>query len=363
MKTKIFIVNLILIHLSCIAQPPDDIPDGILYDTVNPLIITDTTKWDTDDPAIWINPGHPFKSLIIGTDKNRDGALYVFDLKGKVIQVANGLEGPNNVDVAYGFPFNGEIIDIAIVTERLKHRIRIFRLPEMELIDKGDLIVFDGDLTRSPMGIALYKRPNDHAFYVFVSGKSGPEEGYIGQYQLKDSGDGKIEMKFVRQFGKFSGKKEIESIAVDTELGYVYYSDEKVGVRKYHADPDAIDANKELAIFATEGFTSDHEGISIYTLKKGKGYILVSDQQANRFWIYSREGSRGDPHNHRLLKIIKAATIKSDGSDVTSTSLPGFPSGLFVAMSNGKIFHFYDWRDIAGKNLKSKHSKNRNKSK
>lgn len=362
---KIYYSVIILIlsaYLSGIAQIPA-LPGDVPCTSITPRIITDTTKWDTDDPAIWINPGHPSKSLIIGTDKNRDGALYAFDLKGKVIQVVNGLEGPNNVDVAYGFPFNGETIDIAVVTERLKHRLRVLRLPEMELIDEGDLIVFDGDSARAPMGIALYKRPNAHAFYVFVSGKSGPEEGYIGQYQLKDGGDGKVEMEFVRQFGKFSGIREIESIAVDTELGYVYYSDEKAGVRKYHADPDATDAYKELAIFATEGFTRDHEGISIYKRGRKKGYILVSDQQANQFWIYSREGSRGNPHNHRLLKIIKVETIESDGSDVTCSSLPGFPFGLFVAMSNGKTFHFYDWRYIAGKNLKSKHSKNRNKSK
>ncbi len=41
----------------------------------------------------------------------------------------------------------------------------------------------------------------------------------------------------VRKFGLFSGKKEIESIAVDDALGYVYYSDEGYGVRKYYADP------------------------------------------------------------------------------------------------------------------------------
>ena len=43
-------------------------------------------------------------------------------------------------------------------------------------------------------------------------------------------------------------------------------------------------------------------------------------------------------------------TIESDGSDVTNVALPGFPKGLFVAMSNGKVFHFYSWDDIAGAN-------------
>ena len=350
-----FILTTGFLFMGCYAgftQQPD-IPEGIPYSVISPRVVTDTTKWDTDDPAIWINPKNPRKSLIIGTDKNSDGALFAFDLNGKIVKISCGLDRPNNVDIAYGFPFKGEKIDIAVVTERMKQRVRIFRLPELEPVDQGDLIVFEGDTKRAPMGVAIYKRMTDNAFFVLVGGKSGPEEGYIGQYQLEDGGKGKINMKFVRQFGKYSDKKEIESIAVDAELGYVYYSDEQVGVRKYHADPNVPDAEKELALFATQGFASDHEGISIYKLNKKTGYILVSDQQANRFWVYSREGSTGNPHDHRLLKIMKASTDESDGSDVTSYSLPGFSSGLFVAMSNGKTFHFYDWKDIAGNDLKS----------
>lgn len=333
------------------AQKPG-IPEGIPYSGIIPRIITDTTKWDTDDPAIWINKRNPGKSLIIGTDKNLDGALYAFDLKGKITAVSNKLHRPNNVDIAYGFPYKGKQIDIAVVTERLEQRIRVFRLPELEPIDQGDLVVFDGDKERAPMGIALYKRPKDDAFYVFVGGKSGPAEGYIAQYRLEESSPGKLGITLVRQFGKYSGIKEIESIAVDNELGYVYYSDEKAGVRKYHADPDVPGAEKELAMFATQGFASDHEGISIYKIDNKTGYILVSDQQADQFWIFPREGTKENPHDHPLLKIIKVAAVESDGSDVTSCPLPGFPAGLFVAMSNGKTFHYYDWKEIAGNELK-----------
>ncbi len=100
------------------------------------------------------------------------------------------MDRPNNVDIVYGFPFNGEKIDIAVVTERMKQRIRVFRLPELEPIDQGDLIVFDGDTERAPMGIALYKRPKDDAFFVLVGGKSGPEDGYIAQYLLEEISPG-----------------------------------------------------------------------------------------------------------------------------------------------------------------------------
>ncbi len=138
---------------------------------------------------------------------------------------------------------------------------------------------------------------------------------------------------------------------MDDELGYVYYSDEQTGVRKYYADPEK--GNAELALFAKDGFMRDHEGISIFELEDGTGYILVSDQEANKFHIFTREGTAENPHDHQLVKIIDISTISSDGSEVTSVYLnETFPNGLFVAMSEGKIFQLYDWRDIAGDELK-----------
>ena len=37
-----------------------------------------------DDPAIWVHPDDPAKSLVIGTDKQL--GLYVFDLEGRAVQ-------------------------------------------------------------------------------------------------------------------------------------------------------------------------------------------------------------------------------------------------------------------------------------
>ncbi len=350
-----FLVSLMSMALNGIGQINDNIP----ISKVEPRIITDTVKWDTDDPAIWINPKNRKKSLVIGTDKNTDGALYAFNLKGDIVKRAGGLRRPNNVDIAYDFKMNGHFIDIAVVTEREAQRLRIYSLPDLQVLDAGDLTVFDGDKTRAPMGIALYKRPTDSAIFAFVSGKSGPTQGYINQYRIGCDSNGKLELIPVRSFGRYSGKKEIESIAVDQELGYVYYSDETVGVRKYHADPDAVEADKELALFGTQGFTDDHEGISIYKTTDTTGYILVSDQQANQFRIFTREGTAANPHEHVLVKIIKVPAEQSDGNETTNISLPDFPAGMFVVMSQGKTFHYYSWEDIAGNDLKKCNYKNR----
>jgi myo-inositol-hexaphosphate 3-phosphohydrolase len=96
----------------------------------------------------------------------------------------------------------------------------------------------------------------------------------------------------------------------------------------------------------------DQEGISIYPVNDGTGYILVSDQSANQFKIYTREGLPGNPHNHRLVKTVDVSTQNSDGSEVSNAVFSDhFPAGLFVAMSDNQTFQIYSWTDIAGKDL------------
>nr|WP_250430041.1 phytase [Pontibacter ruber] len=328
----------------------------VSIESVDPEIVTDKVEHDTDDPAIWINPEDPSESLILGTDKDSDGALYVFDLKGNIIEdkVVDDLERPNNVDVEYGLKLEGRPVDIAVVTERYTRKLRIYSLPDMKPIDNGGIAVFKGESGsgyRDPMGISLYKSPNSGSIYVVVGRKDGPTNGtYLWQYLLEDDGDGEVKATLVRKFGDFSGKQEIESIAVDDELGYVYYSDEGIGVRKYHAEPSR--GNKQLALFANDDFEQDQEGISIYKVDKNTGYILVSDQQNNRFHIFPREGDNGDPHEHELIKIVKVEADDSDGSEITNVPLNDtFRSGLFVAMSTNRTFHYYSWNDIAGDDL------------
>lgn len=313
---------------------------------LQPRVVSEPTRHDTDDPAIWIDRADPAKSLVIGTDKHSDGALYAFDLRGKIVGRVGDLRRPNNVDLATGFRLGGRSVDLVVTTEREAQRLRVFSVPDLRPLDRGDLVVFGGERHRAPMGIALYTRPRDGALFAIVGGKSGPAQGYLAQYRLEDDGTGAVKMTWVREFGAYSGKKEIEAIAVDAELGYVYYADEQFGVRKYAADPDAPEAGRELAAFGLEDFKSDVEGISVFPIGVGRGYVIVSDQQRDAFNVYAREGAAGSPHDHRLLARVPVAAVESDGSDATSVELPGFPGGLFVVMSTDRRFHFYAMEDF-----------------
>lgn len=317
-------------------------------DALQPVAVTQVTPHDTDDPAIWIHPTDPSKSMILGTDKDSDGGLYAYDLEGVIVNKVTGLKRPNNVDVAYGLRMGDTVVDIAVLTERETKRIRIFSLPGLRVIDGGGIPVFEGEEGEdetAPMGLALYTRPADSAIFAIVGRKFGPTEGYLWQYRLEENG-GAVRADVVRKFARFSGEKEIEAIAVDNELGYVYCSDEGAGVRKYWADP-ALGNNEELALFAQGDMKDDHEGIAIYKSDDSTGYLLVSNQQANTFMVYSREGTAADPHRHERIAEVPVSTVECDGADVTAVNLGSrFPEGVFVAMSNGMTFHYYDWRDL-----------------
>lgn len=359
MKITLLKISACLALLSVLSCADKGSDNKVTDDAVKPVFITEPTKHDTDDPAIWVNPENIGESLIIGTDKNVDGALYVYDLEGKIQKekVVRGLKRPNNVDIEYGLEIGDKVVDIAVTGERITHNMRVFSLPDMKAIDGGGIPVFvgqSGEETRDLMGVSLYKRPSDGAIFAIMGRKTGPTDGtYLWQYRLNGNADGTVSAELVRKFGKFSGKKEIESIAVDDELGFVYCSDEGVGVRKYYADPDK--GNDELALFANKEFAYDNEGISIYDAGNGRGYILVSDQQANEFHIYPREGSGGNPHSHPLIKQAKVSTNESDGSEMSSLAFnENFPNGLFVAMSDDRTFHLYRWEDIAGDLFKKK---------
>ena len=307
---------------------------------IEPDVITEKTINDTDDPAIWINKEDASKSIVFGTDKETNGAIYAFNLEGKILEdkTIRNIKRPNNVDVAYDFVLNDSTTtDVIVFTEREKKQIRLFSVPDMKPLDNGGFKVFEEEVNEEfklPMGIALYSSPNDKSLYAVVGRKLGPENGYLYQYRIMADTLGVVNTSLVRKFGAFSGKKEIEAIAVDSELGFIYYSDEQHGIRKYYADPAKGD--KEISCFGGDFFESDIEGIAIASYKDGSGYVIVSDQQKGQFNIFSRE-------TNEFVKAVNLSTQETDGCEVVTIPLNStFKNGLFVAMNDAKDFYFYD---------------------
>lgn len=328
-KIKINIIfGCFVVLMSCATKLPEIIAD----------VVTENTLHDTDDPAIWVNPKDASKSIVFGTDKNTDGAIYAFDLDGKVLEnkTIRHLKRPNNIDLEYGFQLNDTTkVDVIAFTERERQKLRLYSVPNMKPLDNGGFPVFeDAKLPKAnlPMGIALYKSPETKSIYAIVGRKNGPKKGYLHQYLLTSDSLG-VHAKFVRAFGEFSGKKEIEAIAVDDEAGIIYYSDEMHCIRKYYAEPN--NGDEEIYCFGGEYFKEDIEGIAIAKYQ-GKSFLIVSNQQAHTFNIF-------DLKTNAFIKEVDLGTIETDGCEVTTVSLGNkFPNGLFVSMNDEKNFFFHD---------------------
>ncbi len=306
---------------------------------VAPTLKTEKLPHDSDDPAIWINRENPEQSIVFGTDKDEvNGGVYAFDLDGKIIKEKSltGVSYPNNVDIEYGFKLTDSTeTDIMMFTEREKNQIRLYSVPDMKPLDNGGYKVFTDETNiemKRPMGISIYKNPKTGEVSAFVSRKAGPTQGYLYQYALVSDSLG-VHANLLRKLGTFSGQKEIEAIAVDDALGYVYYSDEGVGIRKYHADPKQGD--REIALFGSEYFKDDIEGIAIATYGGDNGFLIVSNQQDHSFNIFKRS-------DNSFVKTINLGTIETDGCDVVTESLgKKFSNGLFVSMNDQQDFFYH----------------------
>ncbi|WP_338732604.1 phytase [Mangrovimonas cancribranchiae] len=329
MKKTIILSALSLIILSCGNNLPE----------ITPTLKTNKVPHDSDDPAIWVNSKNPEKSIVFGTDKDEiNGGVYAFDLEGKIIKEKSltGISYPNNVDVEYGFKLTDSTqTDIMIFTEREKHQVRVYSIPDMTPLDNGGFKVFTDENNvemKRPMGVSIYKNPRNGEVSYFVSRKEGPTQGYLYQYGLTSDTTG-VHATLLRKIGAFSGKKEIEAIAVDDELGYVYYSDEGVGVRKYYADSKKGD--EELAMFGGEYFKDDIEGIAIAKYNDGEGALIVSNQQDGSFNLFSRK-------DNSYIKTLNLGTLETDGCEVVTKPLGAkFPNGLFVSMNDEQDFFYH----------------------
>ena len=209
---KKFIILLVFL-VSCNNQKK--IKNQVIIESI---IQTEKVERDIDDPAIWYNNDDPSRSLIIGTQKDIQGGLIVYNLKGEIDKSKSvyNLSRPNNVDVLNDVSVNGRLIDIAVTTERFKNSLRIFSLPEMTELDGGGLRVFKGEENPEPMGVSLWKDEEGNAHAV-VGKKNGVSGEYLDQYKLiYNDKISAFELSYLRSFGKFSGKKEIEAITVDT---------------------------------------------------------------------------------------------------------------------------------------------------
>lgn len=330
-----------------VSNPPDDVSGE-----VSPTFSTAPTAGNADDPAIWIHPTDPAKSIIIGTDK--DAGIFVWDISGKQLQQIPQGTATNNVDVRYGFKLGGQSVDIVAANLRDAGKLAVFKInPNYSggnvLTQIADVKSANNSIQKDSYGFALYRRPSDGSMYVFDRPKGG---GVVRQYRIEDDGTGNgVKVSPVRDLNYKGGTAE--GFVADDEHGYLYVTEEAKGIHKFYADPGK--SADPISLFATgDGTVSDREGVGIYACSNGSGYLLLSSQGNSTIKIYDRGG------NNAFLKTIVAKDDKgkgglgTDGLDVTANSTPNFPNGFVVVHDEAASrFHLYNWNAFAGSDLNS----------
>jgi 3-phytase len=302
-----------------------------------------------DDPAIWYNPANPAASLVIGTDKQ--GGLHIYDMRGASLQfLADGKI--NNVDLREGFRLGGEIITLVTASDRTRKAVAIYRLDgaNARLVSIADGVQPSG--LSDPYGLCMYRSPRTGKYYVFVS----DPEGLVRQWELVATRSGKVRLKQVRDL-KFGS--QTEGCVADDSTSTLYVAEEDIALWRVTAEPlrsavpraiDRVDSNPRIK--------DDLEGVGIYDLGDGRGYIIVSSQGNDSYAVYRREAEQAYLGSFAIIADPANGidgVSETDGLDVSSANLgPGFEHGALVAQDGRNVlptenqnFKYIDWRAIA----------------
>jgi 3-phytase len=318
--------------------------------TVTPALETPPAEtWGdaADDAAIWVNPRDPAKSAVIATDKNL--GLYVYDLDGKLLQrLADGRM--NNVDVRDGFMVDGKPRTLVAASNRTDKSIALywFDPATRRLARAGDAVPTGfGD----PYGLCMYADAT--GMYVFANNGG---DGLYRQWRVTAQG-GKAVAEQVREIPVGS---QAEGCATDDETGALYIAEEAGGLFRYSAKPDGGTARKEIdRVDGPNGLVADIEGLEIWAGPDGTGFIVVSNQGADNYAVYRREGNNAYVGSFHIVADADRGidgVSETDGLDVVSGPLGArFPDGLLVVQDGRNLsprerqnYKFVSWRDIAG---------------
>jgi len=322
-----------------------------------PVTATDPVAHEgdaADDPAIWVHPTDPERSLILGANK-KDG-LEVYSLDGRrQTTVGAGLR-PNNVDVRYGIEVAGGTRDVAVASVRgtgVGLAAWWIDPADGQLTSAGPVLpVFGG---KEPYGCCLYRCARDGTLYAFATSKTGDVE----QWRLVPNADGKLDARFVRGFHV---GKQLEGCVADDEWGVFYVAEEDVAIWRYGAEPGDPTAKSDRRSVARAGkrggFKPDVEGLTLVYAADGKGALVASMQGENRFWLFDRDG---DNTLRAIFDPIAGTNVDevtgTDGVCATSCGLgPLLPRGALVCQDDksergGQDFKVFAWHEIAGNAL------------
>ena len=299
----------------------------------------DATGDAVDDPAIWVDPADPSRSVVIGAN-HLEKTLEVYDLSGARLQRV-AVKSANNVDGRTGFPLGGAQVALFGTGGGgdSSGKISLWRLdPGTRRLSN---VTVDGVIrTGAAYGFCMYHSASG-AFYAFSLGRGGKVE----QWELFDDG-GMVNGRLARTIDvnpapvAERGGDALEACATDDRSGALYIGEEKRGIWKYGAEPDAAAGTGDRTLVDTADgrghLVADVEGLAVLDVPGADGFLLASSQGDFTFTVYRRS----PPHEFvRKVSVVAGPGVdgcdRTDGIDAVAANLgPGFPHGLFVCQDN-----------------------------
>ncbi|HEY3963489.1 MAG TPA: phytase [Planctomycetaceae bacterium] len=270
---------------------------------------------DQDDACVWVHPERPVESTVIASDKSA-GRLFVYDLEGRVLQSLSAAK-PGNIDIRQNVKIDGRISDIVVVNQRTQgYKLLVYRIDrqtrKLERLDEGHCA------TDPNYGGCLYHSGKTQRLYFICTSETGAVE----QLELAGNGNGGVQVKKVRNL--MIGK--CEGAVADDHAGSLFIAEEKNGVWKFDAEPDAPATGSLVAKVGEHGLKGDVEGLALWRRDGDAGAVLVSDQGRNRVLAYGRAA----PHEF-IGEFAIAGAVQTDGIELCQANLgPRFPGGVFV---------------------------------
>lgn len=263
--------------------------------------------------------------------------------------------GPmNNVDVRAGFPFASGRAPIVVATDRTPGGVRALAIFMLDPTTRRlrDVTAAPGkhDLG-DPYGLCLHHDPVDDVYYAFVNDKSGRVE----QHRLIPTPAGRVRTERVRAW---SLATQPEGCTVDDVRGVLYVGEERRGVWRFPAAPDADPDGRLIAETDGETLVADVEGIDLAIDADGRRVLVVSSQGDDAFAAFDvTNGGAGLLGRFRIADApvhgVDGAS-ETDGLAVTTTDLGGaFGDGLLVVQdgrnrmpAEHQSFKLVAWRAV-----------------
>jgi 3-phytase len=221
------------------APPPPDFASTVRPFAETPSLTIGSGD-DADDVAI-----HP-SGYIIGTNKNDEGGLEVYDRRARRLQWLQ-LGETNNVDIR---------ASLVVSTNRTRDSVDVLSFEAARLA-----LVRSFPIAYEPYGVCLSGET------VIVTANSA---GRVEQYSLSGNR--------LRELSGIDG--QAEGCVADDARGVLYIAEEERGIWRFAADPEASPSGT-LIDTVNGNLAADVEGLTLV-----KGYLIASSQGDSRFAVY-----------------------------------------------------------------------------